>query len=151
MDEAEKYYRQKAECVFCAMLREELRQKTRIVAENQHFCAFVLFAALSPFHIWILPKVHTPSFGFASEEIRKNFSAMLHLLLKKLHKGLNDPPYNFVVQSTPLDRGVTEGFHWYMSLVVRTSRAAGFELGSGMFVNTAVPEASAKFLNSISV
>ena len=78
-------------------------------------------------------------------------AATLQTLLKKVNAGLDNPDYNYVIQSTPLDRGTTECFHWYLSLVVRLSKTAGFELGSGMYINTAVPEESAKFLNGVAV
>lgn len=149
MDEAQKYFDQNGACVFCKMVEEEKRQGERIVAESDHFTAFILFAALSPFHIWILPKRHMASFGDMTPDELDDFSATLQGLLKKIHAALGNPDYNYVIQSAPLDRGTTECFHWYLSLVVRLSKAAGFELGSGMFINTAVPEESAKFLNAV--
>lgn len=149
MDEAQKYFDQNGACVFCKMIEEEKRQGERIVAETDHFTAFILYAALSPFHIWILPKRHMASFGDMTSDELDDFAATLQGLLKKIHAALGNPDYNYVIQSAPLDRGTTECFHWYLSLVVRLSKAAGFELGSGMFINTAVPEESAKFLNAV--
>ncbi|HAM35742.1 MAG TPA: galactose-1-phosphate uridylyltransferase [Elusimicrobia bacterium] len=149
MDEAEKYHAKNGSCVFCDMIEEELKQKLRILADTRFFTAFVLFAALSPFHIWILPKRHTASFGEAGDDELADLSGVMQVLLRKLYSGLGDPDYNFVIQSCPQDRGETKPFHWYLSLVVRLSKAAGFELGSGMFINTSLPERSAAFLNSL--
>ncbi len=149
MDEAQKYHEQNGACVFCRMIAEERKQGERMVAETDHFAAFVLYAALSPFHVWLLPKRHMASFADMNAEEVDDFAAALQGLLRKLNAGLDNPDYNYVIQSTPLDRGTTESFHWYLSLVVRSSRMAGFELGSGMYINPAVPEESAKFLNTI--
>ena len=149
MDEAEKYHRQNSSCVFCDMREEELRLKERIVVDSDYFTAFVLFAALSPFHIWVLPKRHAASFGDITDVELSDLAEVMRVLLGKLHAGLDNPDYNFLIQSLPQDRGETAPFHWYLSLVVRLSSAAGFELGSGMFINTTLPEASAKFLNSL--
>ncbi|MBI5200833.1 MAG: galactose-1-phosphate uridylyltransferase [Elusimicrobia bacterium] len=149
MDEAQKYHEQNGACVFCRMTAEERKQGERIVAETDHFVAFVLYAALSPFHIWLLPKRHMASFGDMTAEEVDDFAATLQGLLKKLNAGLDNPDYNYVIQSTPLDRGTPECFHWYLSLVVRLSKMAGFELGSGMYINPAIPEESAKFLNNV--
>lgn len=151
MDEAQKYFEQNGACVFCRMIAEEKKQEERIVAETDHFIAFVLYAALSPFHIWLLPKRHIATFADMTPEEADDFAAVLQGLLKRLYSGLDNPDYNYVMQSAPLDRGMTECFHWYLSLVVRLSKTAGFELGSGMFINTAVPEESAKFLNSVAL
>jgi len=151
MDEAEKHYRKNSSCVFCDMREEELKAGVRILADTKDFTAFVLFAALSPFHIWVLPKRHTAGFGEATDEELSGLACVMQDVLKRLNRGLDNPDYNFLIQSTPLDRGETEPFHWYLSLVVRLSKAAGFELGSGMFINTALPEESARFLNSVKI
>ncbi len=151
MDEAQKYYDQNGVCVFCKMVEEELRQGERVVADSPRFVAFVPFAALSPFHLWILPKRHAASFGDNTAEEIRDLAGLLQTVLKKLHVGLENPDYNFVIQSTPLDRGTTEPFHWYISLVLRLGRAAGFELGSGMYINPSLPEENARFLRSVKV
>lgn len=149
MDEAQKHYEQNAECVVCRMNEEEKKQGERILADTQYFTAYVLFAALSPFHIWIVPKRHTPSFADITASEADDLATVLQAVLRRLAKGLGNPDYSFVIQSTPLDRGATEAFHWYLSLVVRLGRTAGFELGSGMFTNNVVPEEAAKFLNAV--
>lgn len=149
MDEAQKYFDQHSACVFCKMIDEERRQGVRVLADTENFCAFVLYAALSPFHIWILPKRHTASFGEATPKEIENLAEVMQTILKKFYVGLNNPDYNYVIQSTPLDRGTKDAFHWYVSLVVRLSRVAGFELGSGMYLNNVIPEEAARFLNGI--
>ncbi|MDD5627943.1 MAG: galactose-1-phosphate uridylyltransferase [Elusimicrobia bacterium] len=149
VDQAEAYLRKHGACVFCDMRKEELRQGARILADTEHFTAFVLFAALSPFHIWVLPKRHAASFGEATDAELADLSAVMRVLLRKLHVGLDNPDFNFLIQSVPQDRGHAGSFHWYLSLVVRVSQMAGFELGSGMFINTTLPEESARFLNSV--
>ena len=151
MDEAQKYYEQNGACVFCRMIEEERRQGERIVVDLPHFTAFILYAALSPFHLWILPKRHMAGFDEMTPEERDGFAAALGAVLRKIAAGLGSPDFNYVIQSSPLDRGATECFHWYLSLVVRLTKAAGFELGSGMFVNPTVPEESAAFLNAVKV
>lgn len=151
MDEAEKYFQSHSACVFCKMIEEERRQGARILADTENFCAFVLYAALSPFHIWILPKRHTAAFnGITPKEI-EDFAAVLGEVLRKVDVGLGNPDYNYVIQSAPSDRGTTDAFHWYLTLVVRVSGLAGFELASGIFVNPVIPEEAAKFLNAVAV
>ena len=151
MDAAKRYYEEHKTCVLCTMADIERKDGHRLLADTKHFTAFVLFAALSPFHIWVLPKRHTASFGEVSDEELGDLAAVMRALLRKLDQGLGDPDYNYILQSAPQDRGETAPYHWYLSLVVRLSKAAGFELGSGMFINTALPEESAKFLNSIEI
>ncbi len=149
MDEAQKYYEQNGECVVCRMIAEEAEQNERLVADTPYFSAFVLFAALSPFHIWIAPKRHEAAFHELTEAEADNLATVLQDVLARIKAGLGDPDYSFVLQSIPQDRGTTEAFHWYLSLVVAVGGAAGFELGSGMHLNPVVPEEAAKFLNSV--
>lgn len=149
MDEAEKYFQQESACVFCRMMEEERRQGSRIIAETGHFVAFIPFAALSPFHIWVLPKRHIPSFGGATPKELEDFAAVLRSLLVKVHAGLGDPGYNYVILSAPLDRGTTEAYHWYLSLVPKVVAGPGLEMGSGIFLNLVIPEEAARFLNSV--
>ncbi|MFA5139456.1 MAG: DUF4931 domain-containing protein [Elusimicrobiota bacterium] len=146
MDEAMKYYESTGSCVFCRMIEAEMKDKARVVEENDHFVAFVLYAALSPFHLWILPKRHMASFNETNENELASLARIVQRVIRRLKAGLGGISYNYVIQSTPLDRGTTECFHWYMSLVVRCSKVSGFELGSGFYTNPVLPEESAKFL-----
>ena len=66
--------------------------------------------------------------------------------LRKLYKSLNDPDYNYVIRSTPCHETVEEYFHWHIQILPRVAAVAGFELGSGIYINTVIPERAAKFL-----
>lgn len=149
MDESQRYFEQNNECVVCRMVSEEGAQKERLLADTKYFSAFVLFAALSPFHVWIVPKRHEPAFHDLTPAEADDLATVLQTILKKIKAGLGDPDYSYVIQSIPQDRGTTEAFHWYLSLVVRLGASAGFELGSGMHLNPVVPEDAAKFLNGV--
>jgi UDPglucose--hexose-1-phosphate uridylyltransferase len=151
IEEARRYFDDHGVCVYCRMREEEERQGARMVIASEHFSAFVPYAAFSPFHLWILPRRHYPSFlGTTPEELR-DLAKLLRDLLRKIYFGLNDPDYNYVIRSVPEhDRG-SEFLHWYLAIVPRVNRTAGFELGSGMFINTALPEESAGFLRAIEV
>jgi UDPglucose--hexose-1-phosphate uridylyltransferase len=148
---AVRYYDDHRTCVYCAMLVEELREGERMVAETEYFAAFVLYAALSPFHIWILPKRHHSSYPELSNAELVDLARILRTVLRKIRRGLDDPDYNYVIRSIPGAPCQNPYFHWYLSLVPRVSTSAGFELGSGMFINTVLPEKAAAFLRSVEV
>lgn len=151
MSEAMAYYDDHHRCVFCQMLEDELRSRERVVAESQHFVAFVLYAALSPFHIWLLPKRHMSAFPEMDDDEMRDLAAVLQDMLRRLYLGLDDPDYNYVVRSLPGRPRSNRFFHWYLAIIPRVSQAAGFELGSGVFINTALPEASAAFLRNVKI
>jgi UDPglucose--hexose-1-phosphate uridylyltransferase len=143
------YYDDHRECIFCKMLREEIKMGERIILESKNFVGFIPYAALSPFHIWILPKRHMASFPEINDEEMVDFADVLKTILKKIYYGLNNPDYNYVIRSLPGISRKNRFFHWYFSIIPRVSKAAGFELGSGMFINVALPEESARFLRGV--
>lgn len=150
-EEARRYFDDSGRCVLCAMLADELRERTRVVSENEDYVAFLPYAALSPFHTWIMPREHHASFLMVSPASVQRLAAICRDLLRRLHFGLNDPDYNIVLRSAPVRAWCADHLHWYVTVIPRVTQAAGFELGSGMYINTALPEHSAQFLRSIVV
>jgi UDPglucose--hexose-1-phosphate uridylyltransferase len=151
IDEAVRYFDNTGECLVCAMLRDELADGMRVIVESEHFVSFIPYAALSPFHTWIFPKRHIPSFGNITEEEQRDLASTLKTTLLKLYEGLDDPDYNMVFRSLSPYRTRSEYLHWYITIVPRMHRATGFELGSGMYVNTTIPEDVASFLRGVRV
>jgi UDPglucose--hexose-1-phosphate uridylyltransferase len=147
--EATRYFDEHGECIFCRLLRDELSDGVRIVEESKHFVAFIPFAALSPFHTWIFPRRHASSFDAITEDELTDFAAMVKSTLSRLYYGLNDPDYNYSIRSIPTDFHDTDYYHWYLTIIPRVTKTAGFEYGSGMFINTSLPEESAEFLRGV--
>jgi UDPglucose--hexose-1-phosphate uridylyltransferase len=143
----QRFYREQGGCVFCRTLDDELRAGTRIVFENDAFVAFAPYAARTPFETWIMPRRHAASFGDLDLSREKPaFAEALQLTLKALREGLNDPPFNYFIHSAPLKGDVGEEYHWHLELIPKLSTAAGFELGTGMWINVVKPEDAAGFL-----
>lgn len=151
MEEARRYHDDTGDCVFCRMLAEELTAQVRLVAENDYAVAFVPYAASTPFHTWIMPRQHNPTFLSAAPEVIRGMSAILHTVLQKLYFGLRDPDYNYMIRNAPIHESGRDYLHWYITVVPRLSRSAGFELGSGMRINVMQPEACAEYLRKMPV
>lgn len=149
LDEAIRFFDETGECVFCTTLKSELADRQRVVAANDQFVAFIPYAALSPFHLWIFPVRHTSSFDEIADDELSAFAAIVRTVLRKVHFGLNNPDYNFSIRSNPARDGHREYFHWYLTIIPRIARTAGFEIGSGMYINPSVPEESAEFLREV--
>jgi UDPglucose--hexose-1-phosphate uridylyltransferase len=144
---ARRFQQEHQGCVFCQALDDERRAGTRIVFENEAFVVFAPYAARTPFETWIMPRRHAASFG--DLDLVKEKPALaeaLQLTLKALREGLNDPPFNYFIHSAPLKVDVHDEFHWHLELIPKLSTAAGFELGTGMWINVVKPEDSAAFL-----
>lgn len=137
------------ECMFCQMIAEELQEQTRIVMASEHFVALELYASPAPFCTHIYPRRHMASFGDISAAEVNDLARILRVTLAKLYHGLEDPDFNFTIRSAPAENVGVKYFHWYFSIIPRLTRVAGFELGSGMFINTVLPEAAAEFLRKV--
>jgi UDPglucose--hexose-1-phosphate uridylyltransferase len=123
----------------------------RVIVEGKHFVAFHPYAALSPFHTWIFPRRHMASFDEISAPEITDLAFTLRTFLGKLYVGLGNPSFNLSIRSIPTYDKNTEYFHWYIAIIPRVTQTAGFEMGSGMFINTMLPEVSAEFLRGIKV
>jgi len=150
IEEAMKYFDDNGECVYCEVLNKELT-KQRMILETDNFIAFVPFAAKSPFEMWVLPKKHSSSYERITAAEIKELGFVMKQILGKLHKALNNPAYNFMILSAPCHEEDLEYFHWNIQIVPRVAQVAGFEMGSGIYINTVIPEEAAKFLRETKI
>jgi len=151
LHEALRHYDDVGECMFCHMVEREVEDQTRIVLKSERFVAMEVFAAATPFATHIFPLRHMASFGDISEMEIADLARVLRTLLGKIYVGLENPDLNFTVRSGPAEYAGARHFHWYVSVIPRLTRVAGFELGSGMFINTVLPEAAAEFLRKVAI
>jgi len=151
LHEALRHYDDVGECMFCHMVEREVEDETRIVVKGEYFVAMEEFAATTPFATHIFPLRHMASFGEITDSEITDLAHVLRTLLAKIYNGLGNPDLNFTVRTGPTEYSGVRHFHWYVSVIPRLTRVAGFELGSGMFINTVLPEAAAEFLRKVSV
>ncbi|SPF48966.1 Galactose-1-phosphate uridylyltransferase [Candidatus Sulfotelmatobacter kueseliae] len=149
--EALRHYDEYGCCIFCQMIEEELQNQERIVLASERFVAVELYASPSPFFTHIYPRRHMASFGDISAQEIADLGRVLRTLLGKLYYGLENPDFNLTIRTAPAELVGVRYFHWYLSVIPRLTRTAGFELGSGMFINTVIPEQAAEFLRKVKV
>jgi UDPglucose--hexose-1-phosphate uridylyltransferase len=151
MQEAIRHYDDFGECVFCVTLKDELEEAARIVLATDHFVALEPYASSTPFCTHIYPRRHMASFGFIQNAEIDDLARVLKEVLAKLYFGLNNPDFNYTIRTAPHEYASVSYYHWYLSVIPRLTRVAGFELGSGTFVNTVLPEAAAEFLRNVAL
>ena len=143
------YFNYKERCVFCDMIRQELQQKVRVVLENAEFVAICPFAPRSPFEIWILPKSHHSSYVDLQENSNHLLAEIFSETLKRLEKALGKVPYNFMLHTAPIGEPELKHYHWHFEIVPKLTLIAGFEWGSGFYINPTPPEDAAQFLREL--
>ncbi len=151
LHEALRHFDDAGECMFCHMVESEIQDQSRIVIKSDLFVAMEVFASATPFATHIFPLRHMASFGEINTAEIADLAHVLRTLLAKVYVGLENPDLNFTIRSGPSDYVRARHFHWYVSVIPRLTRVAGFELGSGMFINTVLPEAAAEFLRNVTV
>jgi UDPglucose--hexose-1-phosphate uridylyltransferase len=142
-----RYFDYKERCVFCDMVQQELKEQERVVVETDLFVSFMPFASRFPFETWIVPKEHTCFFNDIQKNQVQDLSRIMKTTFGLLKTALDDPAYNFVIHTTPFDgTGNTPYYHWHIEIMPKLTRMAGFEWGSGFYINPTPPEQAARYL-----
>ena len=146
------YYKYKERCIFCDIINQEKEDGSRIVYENESCVVLSPFASRFPFETWLLPKAHEPH--YATHERKDNYAFVadaLSAVLKKYDKVLNFPPYNYMIHTTPFATGETPHYHWHIEIIPRLTKMAGFEWGTGFYINPTPPEEATQFLRDAQI
>jgi UDPglucose--hexose-1-phosphate uridylyltransferase len=149
-EEAQRYFDKWGRCVYCDILKNELREERRVVYENDTFVAFVPFAADVPFEVQIMPREHKADFGDISAREKSGLAGALKAILSMFVEKLGDPDYNYIFNTSAQYRAREPQLHWYLSIRPRLMTRAGFEIGSGISINPSTPEADAAYLKGLS-
>ena len=145
-DVAISHYDDTGRCLFCDLVTAELEAKARILFETDGFVVFHPYASRLPFETWITPRRMQSSFGQVTSDDLRELAAVLRRTLRGLDAALNNPHFNFVIHSAPAGDHQQDYYLWHIQILPRLTTIAGFELGSGIFINTMLPEESAKYL-----
>ena len=148
---AMRYYDDRGECLYSDLAGHELSTGKRIVMETGRFVVFHPFASHQPFETWIVPKMHQASFGSASAEELEDLAHVLRIVLLKLYRGLENPDFNYVIDTAPVADENEDYYLWHLRIIPRLTEVAGFEIGSGININTALPEETARFMRELEV
>lgn len=147
--EAIRHYDDTSQCLYCEFLEAELAVGKRVVLQSPGFAVVHPFASQVPFETWIIPKHHNPSFGNVSSEQLDDLSGVLGKVLRTFNDGLGNPDYNLIVHTAPVEDEHKPYFLWHMEIRPRFTTIAGFELGTGIYINTALPEETAPYFKSL--
>lgn len=148
---ATRYYDYHERCIYCDMVKQEMSSGDRIVCMNDDFIAFCPYAAKYPFETWIMPRHHVSSFVQEDHQRVGAFAALLQDTLLRVGRCLNYPPYNFTLHTAPINQDRDRDFHWHLAIMPRLTIAAGFEMGTGIYINVTAPEEAAKHLRAATI
>ncbi|MFQ5804354.1 MAG: galactose-1-phosphate uridylyltransferase, partial [Candidatus Methylomirabilales bacterium] len=134
-----RHYDDTGHCLYCDVVAEEKAVGSRVVLETPRLLVFHPFASQVPFETWIAPKGHNPCFARLSLEEKGELATVLRQTLRGLYDSLENPDFNLIVHTAPVEDEDKPYFLWHIEIRPRLTTAAGFELGTGIYINTAIP------------
>lgn len=148
--EGQRYFDATGRCVYCDMVAFELADGSRVVMDNEHYVALTPYASSVPYEIILLPKHHGATFGSLHQDETHDLAEVLRNLLGRLWRLLDDPDYNFVIDTAPDHMAGVPFYHWHLEIYPKLTTPAGFEIGSGIQINIVTPEQAAEQLRAVS-
>ena len=149
-DVAHEYYADMGRCLYCDLICWDLEKAyNRVVAETREFVVVHPYASHVPFETWILPKMHCASFGLFPATHLAELAKVLKDTLFCLYRGLDNPAFNLMIDSTSTEDEEDPYYHWHIRIVPRLTTIAGFEMGSGIYISTALPEQTAGLMKQV--
>jgi UDPglucose--hexose-1-phosphate uridylyltransferase len=145
---AKDYYELKERCIFCDIASQEMQDRRRLVLENDNFIVSSPFAARFPFELLIIPKAHSSHFELATASEYRALAQSLKATLGALKASLSDPPFNYIIHSAPLREAESKHYHWHLEITPALTKVAGFEVGTGFYINPVPPEDAAAHLRA---
>ncbi|HLW67578.1 MAG TPA: galactose-1-phosphate uridylyltransferase [Gemmataceae bacterium] len=149
LEGAKRHFDATGRCFFCDWWRIEKGTGVRQLFDTPRFSVFLPYAGRFPCEMCILPKEHQSHFEDSNDEARRELGEVLRTALRKLKRGLNDPPYNYLLHTAPLRAEQMPHYHWHLEVLPRLTGVAGFEWGTGYFVNPVPPEQAAAYLRGV--
>lgn len=140
------YFNYKERCVYCDIIHQEQADGSRIIEENANFLALAPFAPRFPFETLILPKRHSAFFEDGQKHEFEQLAKMIKIVMNKIDRTLETPPYNMIIQSSPFYENTADYYHWHLEIIPKLTSVAGFEWGTGFYINPTPPEEAARFL-----
>ncbi|KAL2453222.1 ADP-glucose phosphorylase [Abeliophyllum distichum] len=146
IESMKEFFEQTGKCSLCQVGRDDL-----LIDESTHFLSIVPYAATFPFEIWIIPRYHSTHFHELDSDKAVDLGGLLKLMLVKMSLQLNNPPFNFMIHTAPLQVNPSQvpSTHWFLQIVPQLSGVGGFEMGTGCYINPVFPEDAAKVLREV--
>ena len=149
IDGAKQHFAAKERCVFCDIIRQEVTAGKRVIHENADVVAIAPYAPRFPFETWLLPRTHYARFEDTPRQVYESLARMLKTVLMRMNKALESPDYNLIIHNSPFSEAqANDYYHWHLELMPKLTRTAGFEWGTGFYINPTSPEEAAQVLRN---
>jgi UDPglucose--hexose-1-phosphate uridylyltransferase len=157
----QQFFRDKERCLICDLIEFEIAARERVVKEFPNYIIMTPYASCFPFELRLYPKRHEHDFVLMRDQDLKELAEAMKDMLCRVKSVLRDPPYNFILHTAPPRQprlgkpdywgSIEYDYHWHIEVVPRLTQIAGFEYGTGFYVNPTSPEVAAGFLREAEI
>jgi UDPglucose--hexose-1-phosphate uridylyltransferase len=144
-----RFYEYKERCIYCDIVKQELGSRERVIASWDSYLSIEPFAPRFPYETWVLPRRHYSHFEDMPEQSYRELAAALKDTLSRINRALGYPPFNFILHTSPVQEAILPEYHWHFEIIPKLTKVAGFEWGSGFYINPTPPEIAAEHLKSV--
>jgi UDPglucose--hexose-1-phosphate uridylyltransferase len=148
---AQEFYNYRGRNIFDDLIQQEISTGSRVVLDTPRFLVVCPYASRFPFETWIVPKRSCSHYENIQRQEIQELGEVLKNILLKMEIALDDPPFNFLLHTAPFDQKELPHYSWHIEIFPRLTRTAGFEWGSGFYINPVPPEEAASFLRKIEI
>ncbi|NIR51183.1 galactose-1-phosphate uridylyltransferase [candidate division KSB1 bacterium] len=149
LEGSKRFYNYKERCIYCDIVLQELKARSRLVASNDSYITIEPFAPRFPFETWIIPREHYSHYERMPNEKYLELARMLKDILNRINNLLGYPPYNFIIHTSPIQEPNLLEYHWHIEIIPKLTKIAGFEWGTGFYINPTPPEAATNELKNV--
>ncbi|MFH1531864.1 MAG: DUF4931 domain-containing protein [Pseudomonadota bacterium] len=156
---AREHYQIKERCLFCDIIAQELEVGRRVVKVDDDFITHCPYAARFPFEMHLHPRRHAHDFALCDDGLLRRLASHMKRVLRRMNIALGNPGYNFLIHTCPAIEGrvnrlnywstLSGDWHWHIEILPRITSVAGFEWGTGFYINPTAPEEAARFLREV--
>jgi len=148
---AKKHFEFKERCIYCDIIHQEVQMDKRLVVRTDDYVSMEPFAPRFPFETWLLPVKHYSH--FEAMELREYYglAAVMKETLSRINRTLENPHYNFILHTSPVQEAASLEYHWHLEIIPKLTKVAGFEWGSGFYINPTPPEMAAQHLREAQI
>ncbi|QKT04581.1 DUF4921 family protein [Ectothiorhodospiraceae bacterium 2226] len=172
LEAAHRHHQNHHQCIFCTLIDEALTFEATVydrvsggirrrisagqyvVERGEEFIAIKPFASRFEWEVHILPLAHQADYTTVADHSLEDLARVLQRTMARLDAVLGGAQYNYFLHSLPHGpeyAGQSPSYHWHLEICPRTSIPTGFELGSGLYVNTIAPEQAAERLRAVTL
>jgi len=152
---AQEHYEREHKPLITSIIERELKDEVRVIAQNEHWIAYVPYAARYPFEIHLAPKKFVPDLAALSTEVADAFPEIAKEVLLRLDGVFGiQMAYIAAWHQAPVRTGRDVlGLHWQITSIRRApgklKYLAGSESAMGAFIMDVKPEQSAQQLRDV--